>query len=329
MLGLPADRAWIEAPRGGPYLPRATLALRAGVEHGVAAPRRALVMELRGPDGVVARRELTVTVVSPSRPIELSLRLPEAAGVEYELVLDVAGERVGWPVTVPAQSVDAEFACEQRLVRRGEVLRAVIRTGAVALETGVAYGFERWDGADWRDVDPFDGEPGAWAAVGLVIPSHTDWPERVRVPERTAPGRHRITKWVEARHRGIGAVRLAAEFTVRDAPAVDYESLLSTGEWLGVRPGADRATVRSLLGEPDEHREGDCVWHYGDLSLRFEADTLNGFFGQLVPDRLLDELTSREGVGVWTERLESGAQLDVERPHSGTFPRLRGFSVTR
>src|SRR4051812_37324729 len=49
MLGLPADRSWIEAPCGGPYLPGAVLELRVGLEHGVAAPRRTLVMELRGP----------------------------------------------------------------------------------------------------------------------------------------------------------------------------------------------------------------------------------------------------------------------------------------
>jgi hypothetical protein len=290
-LGLPADRAWIQPPDVGPRLPGATLELRAGIEHGVAAPHRTLVFELRGPGGAVARRELALTVLSPSRPIELSLRLPEATGVDYELVLEVAGETVSWPVTVPDQRVDARYECDPRLVRRGQLLHSVIHTGDMALNTGVAYGFERWDGAAWRRVDPFDGEPHGWAAVGLVIPARTAWPIRVSVPEHTEPGRHRIVKWVDAAHRGVGEVALTAEFAVRDAAAVDYESLLRTGAWMGVRPGDDRAAVRSVLGDPDERGDGDRI-------------------------------------GTWTERLGSGARLRVERPHTGTFPRLEGFSLT-
>jgi hypothetical protein len=105
--------------------------------------------------------------------------------------------------------------------------------------------------------------------------------------------------------------------------------LLRTGAWMGIRPGAVRATVRSRLGEPDGRSDGDGVWRYGDLNLHFEADTLHGFFGHVIPDRLLDELATGDRTGVWTQRLQSGAQLDIERPHSGTFARLRGFSVTR
>jgi hypothetical protein len=284
-------------------------------------------MELRGPGGVVARQELALTVLSANRPIELSLTLPEAAAMEYELVLDVAGERVTWPIVVPEQRVDAEFKCEQRLVRRGEVVKAAIHTGAIPLETGVAYGIARWAGA-WRDIDPFEGEPGGWAAVALIIPTFTEWPVRVRVPERAEPGRHRLTKRVHAEDHGIGWVRLAAEFTVRDAPAVDYDSLLRTGAWRGIQPGADRASVRSRLGEPDERSDADRVWRYGDLDLHFEADTLRGFFGQVIPDRLLDDLAMHDHVGVWTQRLQSGAHLDIDRPHAGTYPRLRSFSIT-
>jgi hypothetical protein len=329
-LGLPADRAWIEVPESGPHLPGATLTLRAGLEHGVAAPRRTMVLELRGPNGVVARQELVVTVLSPSRPIELSLRLPETAGVDYELVFEVAGEKVSdWLVTVPEQRVDARWDCEPRILRRGQLLRSVIRTGEIGLETGVAYGFERWDGAAWRFVDPFEGEPGAWAAMGIVIPARTDWPLRVRVPDRAAPGRHRVTKRVDARHRGIGDVMLSAEFSVRDAPAVDYESLLREGAWFGVRPGADRPGVLAALGEPDERGDDDRVWRYGDLELAFDADQLHEFFGHVIPDRLLDDLVTRDRVGAWSERLPSGALLEVERPHAGTFHRLQRFSLTR
>ena len=90
--------------------------------------------------------------------------------------------------------------------------------------------------------------------------------------------------------------------------------MLRTGAWTGVRPGADR---------------GDRVWRYGDITLHFDADTLCGFFGQVIPDCLLETLASGDRLGVWTERLESGAQLDIERPHFATYPRLSGFSVTR
>ncbi len=143
-------------------------------------------------------------------------------------------------------------------MRRGQLLHSVSHTGDMALNTGVPYGFERWDGAAWRRFDPFDGEPHGWAAVGLVIPARTDWPVRVSVPEHTEPGRHRIIKWVDAAHRGVRQVALTAEFTVRDAAPEDYKR-----------------------------------------------------------------------VGIWTERLDSGARLRVERPHPGTFHRLEGFSLTR
>jgi hypothetical protein len=152
--------------------------------------------------------------------------LPDATGTQYALVLESAGEPATWSIAIPEQRVDAELVCEQPCVRRGEILRAVIRTAEIALQTGVAYGIQRWNGA-WRDVDLFRGEPGAWAAMALMIPAFTACPKRVLVPEHTKPGRHRLTKCVDAEHRGIGPVELAAEFAVRDAPAVDYRRCYS------------------------------------------------------------------------------------------------------
>lgn len=329
LLGLPPNRSWVDPPLGGAYLPGATVELRAGLDHGVAAPRRSLIFELRRTGEVVARTRLEVTVISPSRPMELALRLPETPGTTYELVLDVAGECVSWEIVVPEQRVDACFEFERQVVRRGELLRASIRNGAIALDTGVAYGFERWNGVDWVHVDPFDGEPGAWAAIGLGIPAGASWPERVRVPERTEPGRHRVTKWVSAEHRGIGDVRLHGEFVVRDGPSVDYEALLRTGTWMGVAPGADRESVGSALGEPDGRDEDDRVWRYGDLHLRFYGDRLREFFGESLPDSLVNELVADDRKGVWTVELAPGARVAFERPHDHSFARLRGFTIAR
>jgi hypothetical protein len=329
LLGLPPDRCWIDPPSAGAYLPGAMLTLRAGVEHGVAAPRRTLRMELREAGDVVAEQELAVSVISPSRPIELALALPESAGHEYVLVLEVANVRVSWAITVPEQTVDARFVLAQPIVRRGEVLRACIRTASIALNTGVAYGFERWDGVRWLEVDPFDGESGAWAAIGLMIPARTDWPEHVRVPERTQPGRHRITKWVSAEQRGIGEVRIHGEFAVLDGPAVDYRTLLSKGAWMGIRPGAERAAVRATFGDPDERDDKNHVWRYGDLRLRFGGDTLEAFFGEVFDDDLVDELAWEARTGAWTSQLECGARLVVEHKHSGSFVGRHEFQIVR
>ena len=216
LLGLPADRAWIEPPRAGPYLPSAMLELHAGIRHGVAAPRRTIAFELRGSDGVVARRELTLTVLSPTRPIELSVQLPATPGVEYELALVAGGQVVTWPVRVPEQRLDARWVCETPSVRRGETVHTVLHSGSVGLDTGVAYWFERWNGEAWDVVADPDDQPRAWPAMGLFIRPDARWPTHYEVPRHTTPGRHRVCKRFDAEHAGIGELTLSCEFTVID-----------------------------------------------------------------------------------------------------------------
>ena len=136
-LGLPADRGgWLELPAAGPHVPGATLELLAGFQDGVAAPRRRLLYELRGPGGVVGRQELELRVLSPRTPIALSVTLPDDTGIEYELSLDVDGTRFVWPIQVPEQRVDARMECLTPHVRRGQVAHFVIHSGVQALETG-------------------------------------------------------------------------------------------------------------------------------------------------------------------------------------------------
>ncbi|MDA0185337.1 hypothetical protein OJ997_33840 [Solirubrobacter phytolaccae] len=214
LLGLPADRAWIDAPETGPYLPGATLELHAGIRHGVAAPRRTLVLELRGPDGVVARDELEVKVLSPSRPIVLAVQLPETPGVEYELVLEAGDEHVSWPVRVPVQDLDARWECETPTVRRGDVLRTTLHTGAHHIEGGMGFWFERWDGTTWRAVVEPGDEPRAWAAMAVGIFARSSMPTSFTVPTWTEPGLHRVAKWFDAEQAGIGELPVHVEFTV-------------------------------------------------------------------------------------------------------------------
>src|SRR4051812_5216073 len=104
---------------------------------------------------------------------------------------------------------------------------------------------------------------------------------------------------------------------------------LAAGAWMGIGPGADRESVRSTLGEPDERDADDHVWRYGDLHLRFDADTLQEFFGETLPDELLEEHASHDRVGVWTADLESGARFVLERERAGALIRLRAFKVPR
>jgi hypothetical protein len=241
-----------------------------------------------------------------------------------------ADERVArsWGMTVSEQDFDARLECEQQVVRRGEQLRVSVRAGAVALLVGAEYGLERWDGATWVHVDPFDGEHGGWTAAAHPIPKLAERPRRLRVPEHTEPGRHRVTIVVSSLRRPTESTRLLAAFMVRDAPAVDYEQLLITGAWMGARPGTERAAVRLALGEPDERRDEGCVWRYGDLYLHFDAGRVRRFSGTVLPHELLRNYLADGRTGVWSHRLPSGARLEFERPEGFPFARLRGFSVT-
>jgi hypothetical protein len=231
-------------------------------------------------------------------------------------------------MTVSERRFDARLACEQQVVRRGEQLRVSLLAGAVALLVGPEYGLERWDGASWVHVDPFDGEPGGWTAAAHPIPKLTERPRRIRVPEGTEPGCHRVTMVVSSLRRRTESTHLCATFTVRDAPAVDYAQLLSTGAWLGVRPGTDRTAVRVALGEPDERHDAESVWRYGDLYLRFDAGSVRSLSGTVLPHEILRDFPAEGRTGVWRHRLDSGACLEFEHPEDFPFTRLRKFCVT-
>ena len=106
------------------------------------------------------------------------------------------------------------------------------------------YSIERWDGR-WRFVDPFDGEPGAWALPLHMIPARSDWPLSLEVPRLTDPGGHRLRKGFSAPQTGVAGAELYARFDVLDGPPVDYAELMETGSWQGVRPGVRRDQVRA------------------------------------------------------------------------------------
>jgi hypothetical protein len=335
-LGLPADRGWVEPPEAGTVLPGATLELRAGVTHGVAAPRRTLVLELRrSADGaVVARDERALTVVGTRTEIALRVAVPEATGVDYALALEAGDAALTWDVQVPAQVIDARLVCEPALVRAGEALRAAIHTGTMVLQTGSMYGLQRWEEGDgWVRVGPFDddeeedGVVHAWTAVAHILSPGMVWPVHADVPSRALPGRHRLVKSVDAEWHGVGPVQLAAEFTVRDAPPVDYAELLGKGAWAGVRPGAARDAVSTALGPPDEATAGGRVWRYGDLQLHFAGDVLHAFFGRRLPHRVREDPSPDGRPPRWTETLPSGADLQYELAGDGGWARLLWFRV--
>jgi hypothetical protein len=229
---------------------------------------------------------------------------------------------------VSKQDLGARLECEQQFARRGEQLRVFIRAGDLALLVGAEYGLERRDAARWVHVDPFDGEQGGWTAAAHAIPKFTERPRRIPVPERTEPGRHRVTMVVRSLRRPTESTCLLATFTIRDAPAVNYEQLLSTGAWMGVRPGTDRTAVRMALGEPDERRDRDGVWRFGDLYMEFDAESVRSFSGTVLPHTLLRNYAAEGRTGVWSHRLDSGARLEFERPEGFPFARLREFRVT-
>jgi Bacterial Ig-like domain len=219
-LGLPAARGWTVIYRGGARAPGTTLTFAAGLRDGVASVRRRYVWTLSDASVVVDREQADVGAISSRRPVQLAVRLPDVAPAAHDLTLDIitsTGLRtaVRWPVTVPEQRVDARLECRPSRARRGETLTATIHNdGPTELITGHCYAIDRRESDRWIAVDPFDGEEGAWPAVGLIVQPGGTLDQAVHVPRSTEPGVHRIVKHVSAEAAGIQDAAVIATFHV-------------------------------------------------------------------------------------------------------------------
>lgn len=148
------------------------------------------------------------------------MQLPDIAPAAYDLTLDIitsTGQTnaARWRVTVPEQRVDARLECRPSRVHRGEALIATIHNdGPTELFTGPSYSIDRQASDRWIAVDPFDGEEGAWSAVGLIVRPGDTLEQAVPVPRSTEPGGHRIVKHVSAETAGIQDAGLVAAFDV-------------------------------------------------------------------------------------------------------------------
>jgi hypothetical protein len=217
---LPAARGWTVIDRGGARAPGSKLTFAAGLRDGVASVRRRYVWTLSDESAVVDRQQADVGVISSRRPVELAVQVPDLAPAAYDLTLDIitsTGQTtaIRWRVTVPDQRVAARLECRPSEVRRGETLTATIHNhGPTELLTGLFYAIDRRESDRWIAVDPFDGEEGAWPAVGLIVRPGDTLEQAVRVPASTERGAHRIVKHVSAEAAGIQDAALIAAFHV-------------------------------------------------------------------------------------------------------------------
>ena len=219
-LGLPGDRAFLDLETGGLRAPGATLSFVAGLTAGVAAPHRRFRWELLAEDTILERADASARTISARTPVVLCVRLPSHAPARYTLRLEIAPREDApitftWTIVVPEQRLSAHVDCHPSRARRGDEVAATLHNeGSAALSTGMAFGLERHDGERWIAIDPFDGEMGAWPAIGLVVPPGGTLDGRFTVPYRTSPGRHRYVKQASAEEAGIADAAVSGEFTV-------------------------------------------------------------------------------------------------------------------